>query len=821
MKTLIITEKPSVARDFARGLGINQSSKAQGYIENGNYIITWAIGHLVELYEPGDYDDQWGKPWKLDVLPMIPEKYLDKPIKNVEDQLEIVLKLLARKDISSVVEATDAGREGEVIFRTILNQSRYKGSFYRFWSSQALTPQVIQDGMKNIRPGSDYDRLWAAGRARQISDWLIGMNATRAATLKMGELYSVGRVQTACVALLVDRLRERENFVPEPFWILQACFENAKGTWVGHWFDRDSEKFTSEDAAIAALNKIQGKTGTVKSVKKEKKQQAPPSLYSLTNLQRDANIRYGYSAQRTLDLAQNLYETHKVLSYPRTDSQVMGESNVNMVEKLIQDLSAAYPSLFAGIDKTSVSAKNKRVFDDSKLTDHHALVPLGPVPAKANPDEAKLHQLVLERFAAAFHPPCKYESTEIVTEIQGESFITRGRIILEPGWRSIYSGAQDQQDIVVPPVAKGDPARVIKAENIKKMTTPPPHYTEASLLKDMANPAKYVDEDQYKKVFRGNACGLGTQATRAGIIETILAREYAVRDKKLIIATPKGCMLIDTLRKFPVAGTLTSPTETARWEMALERIAGGEKITKEFLKGVERFIGHIVSELKGMSSQSTSGTGSTSGERGMDKGKVIGRCPACGGDLFEGKKAYVCSKWRDGCKFLIWKQIAGTKIPYTVAKTLLRGEETKPMKFISKNKQPFSARLKLDLENGTFKTVFVFDNKGNGKNNGKSNNNNNDYDASGDVAGTCPVCGGEIVEGEKGFGCINRKEGCKFIIWKQIAGTEITRDIAETLLEGIETELIEFTSKNGNPFFAKLALTEEDDIWKTVFVFQK
>ncbi len=810
-----------MAFDFAKGLGASSSTKNQGYIENGSYIITWAVGHLVELYEPGDYNDQWGKPWKLDVLPMIPEKYRRKPIENVKDQLKVILTLLARKDVSSVIEATDAGREGEVIFRTILGQGKYKGPVYRFWSSQALTPKVIQDGMNNLKPASEYDRLWAAGGARQVSDWLIGMNITRAMTLKMGEFFSVGRVQTACVALLVDRLRERDGFKAEPYWILQAVFENPKGTWEGHWFSDDQEKFISENDAVAALNKIQGKTGVVLSVKKEKGEQAPPLLFSLTELQRAANVKYGFSAQHTLDVAQELYDTHKVLSYPRTDSQVMGESNVGMVKRIVQDLQPIYPSLFGGIDHSLISLKNKRVFNNAKLTDHPALTPLAPIPSNASKDEEKLFQLVLERFAAAFYPACKYESTEVVTEVQGEKFITRGRIILIPGWRAVYGGAKDQQDVVLPPLAKDDPAQVVKAENIKKMTTPPPHYTEALLLKDMANPGKYVDEDEYKKVFRGNACGLGTQATRAGIIETILAREYAIRDKKAIIATPKGCKLIDTLRKSTVAATLTSPTETARWEMILDRISKGENITKKFLEGIERFVEHITKELKSMPSSksiSFSGENKMGGnkqprdDKQKQARKSVGKCPLCGSDIFEGKKGYGCSRWKEGCGMVVWKSIAGTKIPIAVVKKLLKGEESDLMNFMSVKGKPFSARLKVDPKNDG-KVIFVF--------NDNSDENRGDRGSKdqGEVVGYCPGCGGEVVENGKGFGCINWKSGCKFIIWKTVAGTGITKDMVATLLDGDATEQMTFISKKGTQFNAKLALTEEDDNWRVKFIF--
>ncbi|MDM8553080.1 DNA topoisomerase 3, partial [Desulfobacterales bacterium HSG2] len=593
MKTLILTEKPSVARDFAKALNIR--GNRDGYIEDDNYIITWAIGHLVELLEPEDYDEKWKK-WHLNTLPIIPEQFRYKSVGRTEKQLDVIQRLLKKAQIDEIVIATDAGREGEVIARTILLYSGFKDNkkVKRFWTSQALTPQVVRDGMKELKPASSYDRLWRAGQSRQIADWLVGMNASRAATIKMNDLFSIGRVQTAVLSLLVDRRRERENFKPEPYWILRACFSNEKGNWWGSWFRNNQTRFSIEKDAVQVQEKITEQTGTVLSVKKQKKKQPPPFLYSLTDLQQEANKKFGFSAKQTLNIAQELYENKKCLSYPRTDSKVLGTKNVDMAQALVEKLSRSYEKYFAGVEEKLIRKSNKRVFNDSKLTDHHALIPLAPLPGNANYEEQKIYMLVLKRFAAAFHPDCEYEQTDIVTQVQDERFRTKGKRILKPGWQAVYeneteqkaSGDSESEPEFLPAITKGDPADVRDTKLEKKKTTPPPEYTEALLLKDMTNPGRYVSEDELKKIYRGDV-GLGTQATRAQIIETLLSRRYTERKKKHLIATNKGCHLVDTLRRFKVANILASPQETARWEMQLNQIAHGKGSEKEFLNEIK------------------------------------------------------------------------------------------------------------------------------------------------------------------------------------------------------------------------------------------
>ncbi|MGV8074366.1 MAG: DNA topoisomerase 3 [Syntrophobacteraceae bacterium] len=814
MITLILTEKPSVAKDFAVALGVG--AKRDGYLEGNSYVITWAVGHLLQLAEPRDYDRKWAK-WNMASLPILPESLKYNAISKVEKQLRVIQKQLSRNDLGQVVIATDAGREGEVIARTILQtvETLDYSKIYRFWTSQALTPQVVVDAMKNLKPGTEYERLWNAGQARQIADWLVGMNLSRAATLKLGrpkETYSVGRVQTAVLALLVDRKRERESFNPKPYRLLRACFTNPKGNWWGNWFKKTKDRFENQEQAEAVLAAIQGRTGEVKSVKKEKKKQAPPLLYSLTDLQREANSRYGLSAKQTLDTAQHLYEAKKCLSYPRTDSKVLGSQNVGMVKNIISKLSVPYPELFLGIEKGRVSTSNKRVFNDARLTDHHALIPLAPLPASAAQNERRIYDLVLKRFAAAFHPDHEYEATEIITEVCKETFRTKGNRPLVQGWKAVYGAKEadpdkndnDIEEENLPPLEKDDPAIVEETRLEEKMTQPPPEYTEALLLKDMTNPSRFVTEEELQKVFKGDV-GLGTQATRAQIIETLIDRIYVIREKKKLAATEKGCFLIDRLRQFKRARIIASPEETARWETELERIALGIGNPEAFLTAIRIFVKDGVEEFK------------MSDDQRIEQ-EPFGKCPACGGNVVEGKKGYGCGNWREqdgGCRFVIWKAIAGRTLDSDTIRALLSGETTSEMTFTSKEGKEFSAALKVEYreDEGKWLTRFVFSGQGSGA--------GSDGAGGQTVLGLCPRCGADVVEGKKGYGCRNWREedgGCRFVIWKVIAGKQLPEEAVKDLLDKHETSVIRgFISKKGKEFSAGLRL--EGDDFKTSFVF--
>lgn len=830
MKTLILTEKPSVAMDFAKALGVQ--GRRDGYIENDRYIITWAVGHLVELFEPQEYDPKWKK-WSLDTLPIAPDSFQYKPISKTKKQFSTIKKLLKAHSFERIAIATDAGREGEVIARTILLTAGFKDwkIIFRFWSSLALTPQVVREGMELLKPLVEYDRLWNAGQARQIADWLVGMNFSRAATVTLRDLFSVGRVQTAVLALLVDRRRERESFKPQPYWLLVVQFSNEKGNWLGTWFRDKQTRFDVKEEAEQVLAKILHQSGEVLSVKKEKKKQPPPPLYSLTDLQQDANKKYGFTAQETLDTAQKLYEKLKCLSYPRTDSKVLGAKNVDMAQNLVRKLSQTYPSIFAGVENRLIDASNKRVFNDAKLTDHHALIPLAPIPKEASDGEKKIHELVLKRFAAAFHADCEYEQTEIITVAVNETFRSKGKIILKPGWQSVYGIETEKPDSPgdepdqenLPPLQNGDPARAEDAHVSEKKTTPPPDYTEALLLKDMTNPGKYVSEEDFKKIFRGDV-GLGTQATRAQIIETLLKRQYVLRKKKYLLATDKGCLLIDTLRQFRIAGHIASASETARWEMQLDRIAQGQEASTQFLETIRTFVDQSIREMKNVPVQIK-----ISHEQDPQE---IGICPRCGGTMIEGKRGYGCSNWKPengGCSFVIWKEIGGVNISRRMIGDLLTSKKIGPFDGVPIDEtKTASAYLKLVQDGEGWKTEWETAespkpkkprNKTAGeKKAGETNSNENNL-------GLCPDCGGEIVEGKKGYGCKNwrdRDGGCKFVIWKTIAKKKIPKKAVRQLLKNGRTDVIQgFQSKEGNSFSCRLKIQKSESFpSKIIFEFE-
>jgi len=804
-KTLILTEKPSVANDFARALNVR--GRYDGYIENNSFVITWAIGHLVELKKPEDYHPRW-KSWQLDTLPIMPESFEYNPIDRTHQQLQIIQKLL-NANISKIIIATDAGREGEVIARTILLKCNHlQGtSLYRFWTSQALTDDVIREALNNCKPANAYDRLWKAGQSRQIADWLVGMNGSRAATLKMNDLFSVGRVQTAVLALLVDRRRERENFKPEPYWILKALFTNPKGAWNGTWFRKRQTRISSEEKAKEIEQKIAGQDGIVQSVKQQKKSEPPPLLYALTDLQRDANNKYGFSAQKTLQLAQDLYEKFKCLSYPRTDSNVLGTKNADLVQTTVSKLSSLYVDIFAGVQSRRMKNTYKRVFNDSKLTDHHALIPLSPLPSSASSDHQKIYMLVLKRFAQAFHADCQFEQTEIITLVCEETFRTKGKVILVPGWRILEAQSaksqksktddEDEEQAQLPPLKKEDTAHVKETNCLKKQTKPPPEYTEATLLRDMTNPGRYVSDDKLKKIYRGDI-GLGTQSTRAQTIETLLSRKYIVRKKRQVLATDKGCLLIETLRQFETTKKLTSPEETARWEMQLENIAQGNGSDDDFLKNIKTFVVQSVEEFKTHTIQ-------------IDRSK-LGECPECGGKIIKGRKDYGCANWRESdgaCKVVIPSKLHGRFISPYMLRSLLNDKKAGPYHFPD-NDPPYGV-IHLEKMDDSWNLIVKKSTKP--KKHPKK------------ILAECPVCGGNIVDSPKAYGCANWKDidgGCKFAVWKTIAKRETTKEDAIQLIETGSTDILDgFISKNGKAFCARLTLQNMNgnDILKAGFDF--
>jgi DNA topoisomerase-3 len=530
MKSLIITEKPSQGKEMVAGLG-ETFKGSKGYLESNSYIVTWAIGHLIELALPQEYNPTYEK-WVYSDLPIIPEqfKYNVKP--DTADQFKVIKALVQRADVDRVIEAGDPGREGELISRLILRLAGNKKPVYRFWVSMALDVKTIRQGMANLKPAADYEGLFRSAEARQQADWLIGMNASRALTIKMGETCSVGRVQTPTLSLIVKREHEIKNFTPKPYWVINALFKHPNGEYEGRYAGREvkQEDKPNDEEETRLLQKeaeniyevcSAASEGKIISVKTEKKSEKPPLLFSLTELQITANKKFGLTADETLKAAQELYETDKAISYPRTESKYLSTNLSSEINGILQKL--------AGIvtfdnSKIKIDVNNKRVFDDTKFTDHHAIIPTGNIPTNTNDNKNKnknknkLFALICERFIAAFYPDFQYTFTTAYTEIKSYLFKTTGKSVISAGWKEIYGGIP--KDETVPPIRENESVHVKNVTIAEKVTTPPARYSESDILKAMENISRFVTDERYKKILKETA-GLGTPATRAAILEVL------------------------------------------------------------------------------------------------------------------------------------------------------------------------------------------------------------------------------------------------------------------------------------------------------------
>lgn len=703
MKTLILTEKPSVARDFAMALGA--SGKGQdGFIENDKYVITWAIGHLLAPYDPEDYDAVYKK-WSLNTLPIIPSEFKFKVQPKTKKQLDTIKRILKRTDLDRLIVATDAGREGELIARLILNEGKSKLKAFRFWTSAALTKDVIHEEMKNMKPLYEYDRLFIAGRARQKADWLVGMNLSRLATIKLNDLFSIGRVQTAVLSLLVERRKAIDSFVPQDYFEFKGKFKFKKGMVSAYWFDpkkKEDEKRQDKREFFDDLQKkLEGKKSTITVLNETEKVSYPQGLFSLTELQRQANTQFGFSASKTLEIAQSLYERHKCLSYPRTDSKVMATSSFDLVRGLVFKFKDLYPEHFEKFAGFKVSVKNKSVFDDSRLTDHHGLIPLKDFNGEENSPEGKIFHMVLKRFISNFLENHKYLETDVEITCENNKFKARGKKIIEMGFK-VLEGKESEE--ILPELSLGEEGILNSGEVEAKKTKPPFEYTEASLLYDMTNPARLVEESDLKKIFR-TEIGLGTQATRAQIIETLLKRTYIERSAKNLKATEKGILLVDRLSDMPKTRELTTVSQTAKLELALQSMAEGETDDLDFLDSINDFIQTATNEWKSIegvprdkSKPKTYG-GKTYGPKVPAKTSELGPCPVCAAEIKDFPKSYSCSRWKEGCLFTIWKVVAKKKLSETAIKQLMKDKKTSLIKgFKSKAGKPFEAYLTMNKE---------------------------------------------------------------------------------------------------------------------------
>lgn len=672
MRTLIIAEKPSVARDISKVLGRFQNR--DGYMENDRYIVSWAVGHLLELAEPEYYDPAFKK-WSLDVLPIVPAKFQLRPVKSSQKQLRVLKELINAADVGEVVNACDAGREGELIFRRIYEYSGCRKPVKRLWLSET-TPSAIREAFKKLRDDRELDNLALAAEARAEADWLVGINATRAFSVKHKTLLSVGRVQTPTLAILVNREREIRNFKPEPYWEVIATFSTGNSTYEGKWFRDNNNRLNSATEAENVTSKVRGKDGQISSLETTTRRVPPPQFFDLAGLQKEANKRYGLTAQQTLDMAQALYEQHKLITYPRTDSKYITEALAATLDSRLNAVREIVPV------PDSVPQLGKRYVDDSKVSDHHAIIPtdIKPDMAKLSDREKKVYDLVVRRFVAAFYPEAVYEDTTVITKVNGETFISKGRVEKERGWKAVIPDAETDGE-ALPDLAENQRVQVTKVEPVKKETKPPKRYTEAGLINVMENVSRLVEDKADQKALK-DAGGIGTPATRAAIIERLIQVGYVKREKRTLVPTEKGEQLIDL-----VAGQLTSPELTAKWEQRLKNIEQGQEPKSAFMEDIVDFTHHIINGVRTQKTVS------------IPTKTALGKCPLCGRDVVEGKKGYGCSGWKDGCKFVIWKEIAGKKITETQAKALLTKGKTVRLKgFKSKSGKKFDAALKLSSD---------------------------------------------------------------------------------------------------------------------------
>ena len=713
MKTLIIAEKPSVARDLTDALP-GTFENHESYYESEDTVITFAVGHLVELIAPEEYDERFKK-WRMDDLPIIPDEFrLHARDKKAEKQLKVIHKLLKRDDVDRIVNACDAGREGELIFAYIYETSGVDKPVERLWIS-SMTKQAIKEGFEKLRPGEQLRQLEAAARSRSEADWLVGMNATRAATIRgrawVGGVVSLGRVQTPTLALLVKREREIQAFVPEPYWLVHAEFDPR---YQGLWFEGDETRLKEAKRAEEIAAKVSGKDGTVESVERKEQSERAPLLYDLTSLQRDANRRFGFSARRTLQVAQSLYEDKKAITYPRTSSRWLSGDLVPQLKPTAATLQpigeyAAAARYVLGLQQLPLA----RVVNDSKVDDHHAIIPtdVEHEVSRFSPDERRIFDLIARRFLAVFHPPARYARTTVVTLVEEERFRSRGKVTLEAGWRGVYGllsdadAQQQRQDeegenesAELPPLEQGQTVKCASAEVEAKETKPPPRYTEATLLSAMETAGKLIDDEELREAMKES--GLGTPATRAETIETLIRREYIERAGKDLTPTPKGLQVITMLEEHP----LTSPELTGNWEKRLTDIEHGTDDRGKFIDDIAEFTRATVEKIAELDK-----------EKLRPERVELGLCPRCGAEtgeiIRENSKAYGCTSWKSreetGCGFVIWKRVAGRTITPELARQLLEEGRTKEVisGFKSRAGKPFRARLVL---NGEGKVEFDF-----------------------------------------------------------------------------------------------------------------
>ncbi|OLN29609.1 type IA DNA topoisomerase [Desulfosporosinus metallidurans] len=763
-KTLIVAEKPSQAREYATALGVR--GKGDGYLENEHYVITWCYGHLLELERPEAYMDlnRVGKRWSLSRLPVLPSlNQFRRVVKSgAVKQYQVIQRWLKSLDIETVICGTDADREGQLLFQEVWDASLCTKPLSRLWIS-SLTTAAIREGMERLRSADSVAGLAAAGNGRAYADWDFGMNLTEGFTSLFGSfdavrkkpnVISIGRVQTPTLALIVEREWEIERFISQPYYEVRAEFATTQGDYPGKWFDpsEESKRITSSQDAEDIVGKTQGKQGKISKMEQKDVQEPAPLLFDLTSLTIAASKKYGLSAEKVLQLAQSLYEK-KAITYPRTDCAYLSE---DLVPKLPEHLKAVrhepYTNLVDEAGHLGVP-KGKRVINT--ITAHHAIIPTTEKVAveRLNFEEKKLYDLIVRRFLAVWFPPARYHQTDVVTEVEGESFRTKGKVLLSLGWKKVYGSDEldegavrkskkkddseqaDDENATLPPLSKGEDVRTKHVYSVEKTTKPPKRYTQGDLLKAMEGAGKQIDDEVLRQQIKGK--GLGTVATRPAIIESLIDRGYILQEQKALKPTEKGAELIRIIKeRLPQAQLLISAEMTGQMEFNLSKVEKGELTIGRYMADVEEAIGLIIEELRSFEQKHGKlplALAPTIQVKGVGKGKEkeaktaqkkpkkvqhsaqadgvekdtikgvaskghaegLGTCPKCGGDVIEGQKGFGCARWREGCRFVLWKTpICGKELTPNQIKSLLKKGKTPLIKgFKSKSGKSFAAYL--------------------------------------------------------------------------------------------------------------------------------
>jgi DNA topoisomerase-3 len=811
-KALIIAEKPSVAADIAKALGgfKKATEGKESYYESKDYVLSSAVGHLVELCLPAELDKKKGK-WSFASLPIIPEEFGLKPIERTQTRLTLLKKLMKREDVTSLINACDAGREGELIFRYIVKLAKCKKPIERLWL-QSMTPAAIKDGFVHLRPGTELEALASAAVCRSESDWLVGINGTRALTAfnsRNGgfQLTPVGRVQTPTLAIVVERDFKIKTFVPKAYWEVHAIFGAKAGTYPGRWFKEDfskdeknvdakPERLWKESDARAIEEKCRGKEGVVTEEKKPATQLSPP-LFDLTSLQREANSKLGLPAKRTLQIAQRLYEHHKVLTYPRTDSKALPEDYIDTVKQVLGNMRENHLRPFATeILQRGWVRPTKRVFNNAKVSDHFAITPTLEAPDKLDEIERKVYDMVAKRFLAVFYPAAEFEVTTRITRVEEEPFKTEGKILLVPGWLAIYGREEQEADgqAALVPVQENETVKTEEIEVKALETRPPARFTEATLLSAMEGAGKLVEDEELREAMA--AKGLGTPATRAATIEGLLAEEYLRREGREITSTPKAMALMELLHAVNIPA-LASPEMTGEWEYKLKQMEQGGLERSRFMKEIVDLTQKIVEKAKNF-------------EESPETAKPLGFTAPNGKPMVEMLRHYQA----DDGTLQLRKVVAGRLLEPLELKELLEKRLIGPLQgFRSRLGRPFAAALKLNDAN---ETEFVFDNAPINADGSKL-----DLDTQ-EPIGVCPICSGRVFETMMSYACENTfgdAPTCKMKIGKKILMQEIDRAQLNKLLTEKKTDLLRgfVSQRNRRKFSAYLVMAADG---RTSFEFE-